>query len=156
MRGRRAARRRTRWPCLMPGGRAAGVAVRDRALLVADDTHGTHRLLPHAAPVHRLARHRRVRAHAAGARRARGARRTHETELLVLYTDVVAKLRPDIDPAGLMVWFKDALWYGLTIAAALMFFGDMDEPRTRRLAKTMAVRALAALEDHGQLQEGRP
>ena len=83
-------------------------------------------------------------------------RRTHETELLVLYTDVVAKLRPDIDPAGLMVGYKDAMWYGLTIAAALMVVGDMDEPRTRLLAKTMAVRALAALEDHGQLQEGCP
>lgn len=83
-------------------------------------------------------------------------RRNHEKELLDLYADVVRTLQPGLDPVELMVGYEEAMWYGLTIAAALMVVGDMDEPRTRLLAETMALRALAALDDHGQLEAELP
>ena len=83
-------------------------------------------------------------------------RRNHEKELLDLYADVVRTLQPGLDPGELMVGYEEAMWYGLTIAAALMVVGDMDEPRTRLLAETMALRALSALDDHGQLEAELP
>lgn len=75
-------------------------------------------------------------------------RRTHEDSIIDRYLAALATHGVALDRAELMTAYRTSLVFGLVVAASLPIVADVDGPRTRALARSMATRAVAALRDH--------
>lgn len=79
-------------------------------------------------------------------------RRAHQEELLDYWRQALARhgVRNTERAAD---GYSASIWYGMAIACALPVISDPDEPRVRELALAVASRTIAALTDHGELED---
>lgn len=78
-------------------------------------------------------------------------RRKHEETLISLYLAELSRSGPNIERSEFLYEYGQSLIYGLAVATSLPLIGDTAQPRVRRLAETMTLRALDAMEQHGVL-----
>ncbi|WP_420450283.1 aminoglycoside phosphotransferase family protein [Ilumatobacter sp.] len=83
-------------------------------------------------------------------------RRRHEDDLLGAYRDDLAAAGVERTDDEVRTGYGAAMLYGLVIACAIPLVSDRHEPRARRLAATMADRAIAGLRDHGHVSTMEP
>ena len=77
------------------------------------------------------------------------ARRHYETELLDHYINSLHSLEHGITSDEVYELYRNSILYSLSIACAVPLINDVESPRVKELAFSMASRTLAALEDHG-------
>ena len=76
-------------------------------------------------------------------------RRQYEAELLNHYVSSLDSLGHQITSDEVHKLYRDSILYSLSIACAVPLINDIEIPRVKELAFSMASRTLAALEDHG-------
>ncbi len=75
-------------------------------------------------------------------------RRQHEIELLNYYVDSLEFFGHQITIDEVHKLYRSSILYSLSIACAVPLINDVESPRVKELAFSMASRTLAALEDH--------
>jgi len=75
-------------------------------------------------------------------------RRQHEDELLDHYINSMHSLEHHITSDEVYKLYRSSILYSLSIACAVPLINDVESPRVKELAFSMASRTLAALEDH--------
>ena len=75
-------------------------------------------------------------------------RRQHETELLNYYVNSLEFFGHQITIDEVHKLYRSSILYSLSIACAVPLINDVESPRVKELAFSMASRTLAALEDH--------
>ena len=75
-------------------------------------------------------------------------RRQHETELLDYYVSSMESFGHQITIDEVHKLYRNSILYSLSIACAVPLINDVESPRVKELAFSMASRTLAALEDH--------
>ena len=76
-------------------------------------------------------------------------RRSHEVELLNYYIKCLESFGLEIRGDEVHQLYKSSILYSLSIACAVPLINDIESPRVKELAFSMASRTLAGLEDHG-------
>ena len=75
-------------------------------------------------------------------------RRQYETELLNHYINSLESFGHQITTDEVHKLYRNSILYSLSIACAVPLINDVESPRVKELAFSMASRTLAALEDH--------
>ncbi|MEC8364788.1 MAG: oxidoreductase family protein, partial [Actinomycetota bacterium] len=75
-------------------------------------------------------------------------RRKHESELLDYYVNSLEFFGHQITIDEVHKLYRSSILYSLSIACAVPLINDVESPRVKELAFSMASRTLAALEDH--------
>mgnify|MGYP003305446110 CR=1 FL=1 len=75
-------------------------------------------------------------------------RRQNETELLNHYINSLESFGHHITTDEVHKLYRNSILYSLSIACAVPLINDVESPRVKELALSMASRTLAALEDH--------
>ena len=75
-------------------------------------------------------------------------RRKHESELLDYYVNSLEFFGHQITIDEVHKLYRSSILYSLSIACAVPLINDVEGPRVKELAFSMASRTLAALEDH--------
>ena len=75
-------------------------------------------------------------------------RRQHETELLDYYVSSMESFGHQITIDEVHKIYRNSILYSLSIACAVPLINDVESPRVKELAFSMASRTLAALQDH--------
>ena len=75
-------------------------------------------------------------------------RRQNETELLNHYINSLESFGHHITTDEVHKLYRNSILYSLSIACAVPLINDVESPRVKELAFSMASRTLAALEDH--------
>ena len=75
-------------------------------------------------------------------------RRQHEGALLDHYINSLHSLEHHITREEVYSLYRNSILYSLSIACAVPLINDVESPRVKELALSMASRTLAALEDH--------
>ena len=75
-------------------------------------------------------------------------RRLHESALLDHYINSLHSLGHHIARDEVFSLYRNSILYSLSIACAVPLINDVESPRVKELALSMASRTLAALEDH--------
>ena len=75
-------------------------------------------------------------------------RRQHEGALLDHYVNSLHSLEHHITREEVYSLYRNSILYSLSIACAVPLINDVESPRVKELALSMASRTLAALEDH--------
>ena len=76
-------------------------------------------------------------------------RRSHEVKLLDYYIKCLESFGLEIRSDEVHQLYKSSILYSLSIACAVPLINDVESPRVKELAFSMASRTLAGLEDHG-------
>ena len=77
-------------------------------------------------------------------------RRANEDALIALYVSELADAGCSLSRDDALAGYGESMVYGLAVACAIPLISDPGEPRSARLARSMAQRAFAAIDDHGQ------
>ena len=76
-------------------------------------------------------------------------RRSHEVELLNYYIECLKSLGIEVRSDEVHQLYKTSILYSLSVACAVPLINDLESPRVKELAFSMASRSLAGLEDNG-------